>query len=55
MSETKKTERAVVNIPKWLHDELRVLAATRRKGESIGNLLVAAARKVYKLSDGAAN
>ena len=54
-SKTPNQKRSVVNIPRWLHTELRVLAAERRKGESVGGLLVAAARKVYKLSDGAAN
>ena len=50
MSETKKIERVVVNIPKALHTELRVLAANRRKGESISGLVVDAVRKVYRIS-----
>lgn len=48
--ETKKTGRTVINIPKGLHTELRVLAANRRKGESISGLVVEAVRKVYRIS-----
>ena len=52
MSQTKKTERAVVNIPIAMHQQMRIIAA--QKDTSVSKLVAAALRKMYRLTENGA-